>query len=87
MVCKCRKPGNYFLSQSKLKYGLIMARSWMIGDRDSDIYCGQSMGTKTILIIREHSKDKAGQSNPDYKVDNLACAVEIIKKEKSYATS
>ena len=88
MVCKCRKPGNYFLNESKLKYSLDMANSWTIGDRDTDIYCGQSIGTKTILIIREYSKDKAGQSNPDYKANNLVEAVEIIKKkEKSYATN
>jgi len=81
MVCSCRKPGTYFLTQSKLKYGLNMALSWMIGDRDSDIYCGQSAGTKTIQIVQETSKDRAGQSKPDYKTNNLTEAVEIIKKE------
>ena len=83
--CKCRKPGNFFLNQAKAKYGLDMQGSWMIGDRDIDIFCGQSMDTKTILIKQKHSADKARESKPEYKVDSLEQAVEIIKK--NYAKS
>ncbi len=78
-VCECRKPGNLFLRKARLQYSLNMPSSWMIGDRDSDIHCGQSMGLKTILIKQFHSDGKSGQSNPEYKADDLTKAVSIIK--------
>lgn len=85
--CTCRKPGNHFLNQAKLKYSLNMSDSWMIGDRDVDVFCGQSMGTKTIMIKQISPDKKAGQSKPDFIVTNLQEAVEVIKEETSYAKS
>ena len=82
IVCKCRKPENFFLKQAQVTYNLDLTGSWMIGDRDSDIYCGQSMGLKTVMISVEHSANNALSSQPDYKVANLKEAVEIIKKQK-----
>ncbi len=48
--CECRKPSPYFLLQAAKIYDIDLSQSWMIGDRDSDIECGQRAGTKTILI-------------------------------------
>ena len=79
VVCECRKPGNYFLKQANLQYGLDMAKSWMIGDRDGDIYCGQSLGLKTIMIASNEPNDKAGKSRPDFKANSLKEAIEIIR--------
>lgn len=80
IVCECRKPGNLFLREAKLKYSLDFSNSWMIGDRDVDIFCGESMGAKTILIKQKHPDGKSGQSNPSYVVNDLEEAVEIIKR-------
>lgn len=81
VVCKCRKPGNLFLKQAALKYSLDLRSSWMIGDRDMDIYCGQSVGANTIMIVSDYSKTSSGQSKPDYKANDLHEAVEIIKNK------
>lgn len=80
VICQCRKPGDLFLQQACLKYSLDLSDSWMIGDRDIDVFCGQSVSTKTILVYQKHSENKAGQSKPDYRVNSLKEAVEIIKK-------
>lgn len=79
IVCECRKPGNLFLRQAQFKYSLDMKKSWIIGDRDTDIYCGQSVGTKSIMIRQKHFDGKSGQSKPDHIVNNLKEAIEIIK--------
>lgn len=48
--CDCRKPSPFFLNRAGKTYGLDMAHSWMVGDRYSDIACGQAAGTRTLLI-------------------------------------
>ena len=83
--CECRKPGNFFLKQAKLKYGLDLLSSWMVGDSDVDIFCGQSAGTRTIMIKIKESAHRTGKSNPDFLVNTIREAVEVIKKEHKYA--
>ncbi|MBI2995642.1 MAG: HAD-IIIA family hydrolase [Candidatus Melainabacteria bacterium] len=78
--CTCRKPGNLFLMKAKEKYDIDMTCSWMIGDRDVDIFCGQASGVKTILIKLSESKSKVNKSKPDFIAGSLQEAAEIIKK-------
>lgn len=48
--CDCRKPSPFFLNRARDAHDLDMAQSWMVGDRDSDIACGQAAGTRTLHI-------------------------------------
>ena len=80
--CECRKPSPYFLLKAKKEFHLNMENSWFIGDRDTDIFCGQSAGVKTILIEEEHSSNNRGKSNPIFFASNLKEAVSIISNEK-----
>ena len=77
--CECRKSGTLFLEQAQIKYNLDMQNSWMIGDQDTDIFGGQKAGVKTILIDNPLSKDKRGNSIPDYVTENLSGALKIIE--------
>lgn len=78
--CACRKPNTFFLKEAERKYFLDMKSSWMIGDRDSDIICGQKAGTKTILILNKKGlpSQRSGISKPDFKVNDLLEAADII---------
>lgn len=78
--CECRKPGTLFLEAARKKYGLDMNSSWLAGDRDTDIICGQRMRLRTIMIrsTSETECGKAGESSADYEADDLAQAVGII---------
>ncbi len=78
--CRCRKPGNYFLELVHTKYQIDMSSSWMIGDRDIDVLCGKSMGTKTILLDYPHSVNQRNGGPFDYSATDLAGATGIIKK-------
>ncbi len=80
-ACRCRKPKPYFLLEAQKKYSLDLPASWMIGDQDTDITCGQAAGVKTIQIRNEHSAPKRGMSNPDFSSQNLETAVQIIIEE------
>ena len=78
--CVCRKPKPYFLLEAQKKYNVDMERSWMVGDQDTDIECGQRAGVKTILVEEKHSSKKRGNSVPDHQVLDLADAANIILK-------
>ena len=49
-VCECRKPSPFFLQHAARDYGIDLAQSWMVGDRATDIACGQNAGTRTVFI-------------------------------------
>lgn len=76
--CDCRKPKPYFLLRAKENYSVDLSQSWTIGDRDTDIVCGQTAGTKTIMIEYPHSFANRGVSKPDFTAGNLQEAGKII---------
>lgn len=77
-ACVCRKPAPYFLFLAQAKYDLDLALSWMVGDRDTDIVCGQRAGCRTIQVAHPHVGDHVGRVAPDYIAADLAGAVERI---------
>ena len=72
-ACMCRKPSPHSLIQASEKYKLDLKKSWMIGDRNTDIVCGINAGTKTIKISKEKS------NIADFTAKDLKESVEIIK--------
>jgi D-glycero-D-manno-heptose 1,7-bisphosphate phosphatase len=46
----CRKPNPGMLVRSAAKLGLDLARSWMVGDKLSDLDAGAAAGCRTILV-------------------------------------
>lgn len=74
--CACRKPSPYFLLRASREFALDPERSWMVGDRATDVLCGQSAGLRTIRI----TPDGAPRENPipDMRAPDLASAAEII---------
>lgn len=45
-----RKPNPGMLFEAAEKYDLDLARSWMIGDNESDVLTGQRAGCRTIYV-------------------------------------
>ncbi len=76
--CPCRKPAPYFLKLAAARYQIDLRRSWMLGDRDSDIECGQRAGCRTILINHPHSQRYQGTRQPDFTTRDVAEAVAVI---------
>ena len=49
-VCDCRKPGIELINRAAKEYGIDLPRSYMVGDRASDILCGKKAGIKTVML-------------------------------------
>ncbi len=73
-ACECRKPSPYFLKKAETEHGIVLSRSWMVGDRLSDIECGERAGVRTILIAPEHFKSSKSSNliGPSYIASSLA---------------
>jgi D-glycero-D-manno-heptose 1,7-bisphosphate phosphatase len=48
--CACRKPAPGMLRAAAADLGLDPARSWMIGDRETDLEAGAAAGCRTVLV-------------------------------------
>ena len=59
--CSCRKPKSGLLLQAKKDYNIIMEKSWIIGDNDSDIESGTSVGCRGIKITENFGLENATQ--------------------------
>lgn len=64
--CNCRKPETGMLDAAIEKFGINKAVSCMVGDRISDIICGQKAGLKTVLLESGYEiKKLEQQTKPD----------------------
>mgnify|MGYP002070723057 CR=1 FL=1 len=48
--CSCRKPQTGMLQQAQEQFSIDMTHSYLVGDRASDVICGQNAGLKTVLL-------------------------------------
>jgi histidinol-phosphate phosphatase family protein len=48
--CRCRKPSPEMLLRAARELGLDLSRSFMVGDKPSDIEAGKRAGCRTILL-------------------------------------
>jgi D-glycero-D-manno-heptose 1,7-bisphosphate phosphatase len=75
-----RKPGPGMVFEAQRDHRLDLRRSFLVGDKASDIGCGQNAGVRTILVQTGYG---AGEKNccADWVAQDIAEAVEIILKE------
>ncbi len=85
--CNCRKPEPGLLQQAAAELDLDLDSSFMVGDRWSDIRCGQRAGTRNILVLTgygrgdlEYKKPKDG-TRADYIGEDLQEAVSWILEQ------
>jgi D-glycero-D-manno-heptose 1,7-bisphosphate phosphatase len=76
--CECRKPSPYFLMKAASEFDLDLSRSWMIGDRLTDIQCGHAAGVRTIFIHPAQSQPEAAIQPDRIARDLLTAAQQIL---------
>ena len=65
------------IRQAAKDHRLDLAKSYFIGDKESDLACGRASGTKTILVLTGYGKN-AKTELADYVAGDLAKAATII---------
>lgn len=74
--CRCRKPQVGLFEAARIKWDLDLSSAWMIGDRDSDIEAGNTLGCKTIFINRGWIDESGSQAS--FNSNSLMQAAEIV---------
>jgi len=78
--CACRKPKPGLVLEAMKRWRLDPRRSFLVGDRWSDVLAGQAAGCRAILVETPYSGRMHCQ--PDHCVRNLAEATEWILIQK-----
>jgi histidinol-phosphate phosphatase family protein len=79
--CACRKPRTGMVERAALELGFDAREGFVVGDLPSDILLGQALGSTTLLIRTGHGArtEAEGEARPDYVVDGLVDAAEVIR--------
>lgn len=94
LACTCRKPRPGLLEQAAADLGLDLHRSYVVGDRWSDVRCGAAVGATSILVLTGYGRGDAafigpGQPvQPAHVAEDLVAAVDwILTRERLLGTA
>ncbi|MBI5328380.1 MAG: lipopolysaccharide heptosyltransferase II [Deltaproteobacteria bacterium] len=81
--CECRKPRTGLLEKAKKDLNIDFKKSYVIGDKVSDVEIAQGIGGKGILVLTGMGRDEEKKLNhkPSYIAHDLKGAVEWIIKD------
>lgn len=83
-VCDCRKPEPGLLTRAAADLALDLSRSWMVGDKISDVLVGRRAGAGSILVLTGYGlgeweyRRSLWPAQPDHVAEDLLGAVEWI---------
>ncbi len=83
--CNCSKPRPGMLLEAQQDFGFDLARSFMIGDRITDMKAGRAASCTTIKVVSANVGQDAGETGNvesefiDYSVDKLDDAALVIR--------
>ena len=82
--CTCRKPKPGLLLMASAQHSLDFEKSFLIGDRTSDMLAAKAVGCKSIFIDLNYEAETKPES-VDYSCENLQQAAAYIEKlEKAF---
>ena len=77
-TCSCRKPGTGLLTQAARELGLDLTRSYMIGDRWSDVRCGVAAGATSLLVLTGYGRGDLCFIGPNQAVQPAHVAEDLV---------
>lgn len=83
--CECRKPRTGMLRRAADELGIDLSRSFVIGDRLSDLQAGIAAGASSILVLTGYGAAQRSSIDPQsikitYIAKDIADAFEEIKR-------
>lgn len=80
--CDCRKPKPGLALKAAKDLGISLSRSFVVGDKRSDMELARAIGSKGILVRTGYGLRTEMEGNPvwDAVADSIVGAVEVIQK-------
>ncbi len=80
--CDCRKPAPGMFLRARDELGVILEKSWIVGDRLGDLKAGKQVGARAVLVATgygqgEHALPES-EGCVDYFVPTLREAADVI---------
>jgi D-glycero-D-manno-heptose 1,7-bisphosphate phosphatase len=82
-ACDCRKPKPGMLLEAARTHGLDLARSYVVGDRWSDIAAGRTAGCKTVWIDRKYEEKSPQDADANVFTLTAACNWILDDRDRS----
>jgi len=76
-TCDCRKPAPGMLLKAARELDIDLSRSWMVGDRPTDIGAGRAASCRTIRVLTGQSPEP-DEPAADFTAADLVAAVDQI---------
>ena len=85
--CACRKPAPGLFLRARDEMGVILEKSWVVGDRLNDLRAGRQVGARAILVATGYGKGEYALPEHtacvDYFVPTLREAADVILRGTS----
>ena len=78
--CNCRTPKTGMAEKAVKEFNIVLAKSYFIGDKDSDIEFGKNCGGTTFRIINSQYPETV---KADFRVANLVEVAEVLEAKES----
>lgn len=83
--CSCRKPSPGLILKAARRHSIDLRRSFVMGDKLSDIRLGRRMGMRTVLLLTGHGRSQASRYKkilkPDYTARGILQGARWIVKQ------
>jgi D-glycero-D-manno-heptose 1,7-bisphosphate phosphatase len=76
--CLCRKPKTGMIDDILKEYNIDLEKSFLIGDKNSDIECGLNARIQNTILI---TKDTNIKTDAKYIIDDIKQSAEIIRRD------
>lgn len=76
----CRKPNPGMFKQAIREWAVDPARSYVVGDKNSDLIPGNELGMTTVRVQTGYGRREEDDTIPDYIVPDIRSAVALIEQ-------
>jgi len=80
-MCGCRKPKPGMLKKAQEKHHIDMKKSWMIGDKETDIQAANAAGIYNTILIKGSQLSDEVNSSAKYFLDTVKQTTQVINKK------
>lgn len=77
-MCNCRKPKTGMIENILKNYSIDLNKSWLVGDKHSDIQCALNAGIKNTIQVRSGHKFSEKETKANYVCNTIADLSDLI---------